>query len=119
MRCASSWQKLVAIGAERRAIEQDTAGLVAQIDTLQDHHVEMQQRMAAMQRQWFAGNATDGAADTQEELFELRLRMATLTRQWVAREISSAPARQASQDRQPDPAGLTGAAPGEAVACLA
>jgi predicted nucleic acid-binding Zn-ribbon protein len=91
--------ELVAIGVERRAIRQDTAALVAQVEAVQDQHFEMQQRMAEMRRQWFAGKATDGAADTEEQLGDLQLRMATLRQQWVAREITSAA-------HQPDPGEL-------------
>ncbi len=111
--------ELVAIGAERRAIQQDATVLVAQIDALQDQHLKMQQRMAAMRRQWFAGKATDGASDTEEQLLDLQLRMAMLRRRWLAREITSAAAPGASQDGKPDDAELTSVAPHEAVACLA
>lgn len=111
--------ELVAIGAERRALQQDATVLVAQMDALQEQHLKMQQRMAAMRRQWFAGKASDGTADTEEQLFELQLRMATLRGQWVPREITSAVAPGASQDGQRDEAELTSIAPPEAVACLA
>ena len=81
--------EVVAIGAERRALQRDTAVLVAQMGALQEQHLELQ------------------------------LRMAALKRHWVAREITSAAARQASLNGQPDEAELTCVAPRQAVACLA
>jgi hypothetical protein len=104
--------EVVAIGAERQAIRQDTAALVSDIEAVQDQYFEMQQRMAAIRRQWFAGKATDGAADTQEQIGELQLRMATLRREWVSREITSGAV-------QPEASQLSSEALHEAVVCLA
>ena len=81
--------EVVAIGAERRALQRDTAVLVAQMGALQEQHLELQ------------------------------LRMVALKRQWVALETTSPAARQASQDGQPDAAELTSVATLEAVACPA